>query len=105
MIVGDKVEDRSGKRFTRGEHFHDDEILRELIRLEKRDHHLVFCAGVVGEDEDGEVNDADECEDCKDTFLGGGHGAMIPFPIAPCFSFFGCMCGYAPVLGKVSGIC
>ena len=83
MIVGDKIEDRPGNCFPRGEHFHDDGILRKLIRLKERDHHLVICASVVGENKDGEVNDADSCENYKDSFLGGGHAAMIPFPMAP----------------------
>ena len=87
MAISNKVDDSLFKIFARREHLHYDGILREFIRLEERDHHLVFCAGVVGEDEDGEVNDADECENCKDTFLGGGHVAMIPFSITPSVLF------------------
>jgi len=54
-------------------------ILRELVRLEERDHHLVFGARVVGENKSAEIDEADKKENGKDTFLGGGHAAMIPF--------------------------
>ena len=78
MAVGDEVEDGLIERFARREHLRHHRVLRELVRLEERDHHLVFRAGVVGEDEEGKINDADEKKDGKDTLLGQGHGAMIP---------------------------
>ena len=74
MVVGDEVEDGGGEGFTGVEHFDDDGVLREFVRLEERDHHLVFGTGVVGEDKGGEIGDADQNEDGEDTFLGGGHG-------------------------------
>ena len=74
MIVGDEIENGLGEFFARVEHFDDDGILREFVRLEERDHHLVCCTGVVGEDKGGEISDADQNEDGENTFLGGGHG-------------------------------
>ena len=73
MIVGDEVENGLGEFFARVEHFDDDGVLREFVRLEERDHHLVFCAGVVGKNKYGEIDDADQDEDGEYTFLGGGH--------------------------------
>ena len=73
MIVGDEVENGLGEFFARVEHFDDDGVLSEFVRLEERDHHLVFGAGVVGGDKGGEICDADKNEDGEDAFLSGSH--------------------------------
>ena len=83
MIVGDKIVYCLVACFPRGEHFQHNRILRELIWLEERDHHLVFCAGIVGENKDSEIGDADKEKDCKNALLGGGHAVMIPFQLTP----------------------
>ena len=75
MSVGDEVINGLVARAVRFQHLNCDRILRELIRLEERDHHLVFCAGVVGKNKYAEIGDADKDEDGKNAFLAGIHAA------------------------------
>jgi hypothetical protein len=79
MSVGDEVVDGLVARTVGFQHLGHDGILRELVRLEERDHHLVLCAGVVGEDENDEINEADEEQGDENALLCRGHAAIIPF--------------------------
>ena len=82
MTVGDKVVNGLVARAVGFQHLRHDGILRELVRLKERDYHLVFGTSVIWKNEGAKINNADKEENGKNTFLGGSHAAMIPFPPA-----------------------
>lgn len=85
MTIENEVENGVFDIFARGEHLRHHGILRKLIRLEERDHHLVLRAGVVRKDEDREVQEADEYQYRKDAFLFQVHaGNDTSFEIFTC---------------------
>ncbi len=87
MPIRDEVVDGLIERGVGFQHLDDNRILRKLIRLEERDHHLVFRAGVIRENEGAEISNADDDQDEKNAFLGEGHMAMIPFCQLPIRDF------------------
>src|SRR5687768_11229176 len=73
MTVGNEVEYRFIQLCMWGEHLHHNGILREFVRFEKRDHHLVVRTRIIGEDEDGEIKNTNKNKNAKYAFLSGGH--------------------------------
>lgn len=74
MTVRGEIDQRLLEGFTGVEHSQHNRVLRELIRLEERDHHLIFGAGAVREDEQDEIGDADQDQDRECAFLVRVHG-------------------------------
>jgi hypothetical protein len=60
MSVRHKIQNGIGDGFVRRQHLDHNGILREFIWLEKRDHHLIFRARIIGDTKGEKINDADE---------------------------------------------
>ena len=73
MTVDPEIDQRLLERLCGRDHLFGDRILRKLIRLEERDHHLIVRSSAVGRNEEDEIQATDGEQDEENPFLQGGH--------------------------------